>query len=412
MEFSVHAERLFDLLRWNGLGASREALAALTPESWKELCDLGDRLQVAPLLYTRLREHGLLDLPPTAVVSQLGAIHHATALRNLALYHVLAKIAATAEALSIPLVALKGIALAAPVYGNVALRPMGDIDLLAPKSQVGALYDALIATGYSPFQHDNLGAGAPLHLPRLQGNGGQPLVELHVRLASPDSSFAFLVDEIWGRLEPIELPGCRLLGLGAEDLLLYLCVHATYQHELLGVGVKPLCDLAQLLTVRGTSLRWPELLERAERWRCGRGLALMLRLAHDLVGAPVPDAILRSSGASGLPEPLLVAAQAHLFLSYEDGRALPRQLAEMVVRQSPWARVDTMRRRIFVSREALAHQFQVSPQDLWLPLYYVARFGRLLRHQAVTALALAGGDKEMRQRAEHRASIGHWLAQG
>lgn len=409
MQIPTHADLLFDLLRWDGSRTDRRALADLSAEDWSALCDLATAQQVAPLLYARLKERQLLEPVPPALATRLAGQHRASALRSLQIYHELAQIVALANELGVPLVVLKGVALAAPVYRNIALRPMGDLDLLLPEAQVVTLGAALSAKGYKPTDAEWPNAVLPRHLPPLSREGAPCLIELHWRLSTPDSSFNIPLDEIWSRLEPLELLGCRAQGLGSEDLLLHLCIHATYHHELIGVGVRFMCDLAQLLTVRGSDLNWPVLLERAARWRCERGLALALRLAYDLVGAPVPAGALAHTGADRIPADLLAAAHTQLFTSYRDGVTMPADLAQLAMTTKLGPRARALWRRVFVPRAALATQFQRSPHDPRLSLFYLVRFWLLLRRHGGTVAAMASGDAQSHGRAARRALIAGWL---
>lgn len=410
MSTPEHAELLFDLLRWDEPRTSRAGLAGLTPEVWVGLAELAATQQVAPLLYHKLGARGMLELAPAPTAERLAASYQANALRTMQIYRQLAEIAGIAAERAIPLVALKGVALAGPVYGNIALRPMGDIDLLAPAGQAEELYAALLEAGYKPIDAAGLGAHLPQHLPTLGRAGSVCPVELHWRLGTAEDHYHIPLDEIWASPGPLELPGCRLLGLGAEELLLYLCIHATYHHELIGVGARPLCDLAQLLSVRGAELDWASLSERAGRWRCERGVALALRLAHELVGAPVPPAALEQCGAAELPAPLLAASRVQLFSAYAESAAMPAALADLAASEGPVARAGALWRRIFVSREALGRQFGVSPRDPRIWGYYPLRLAALLRRHSGAAAALLRGDEEAGRRAERRLTIGGWLA--
>lgn len=408
-----HATMLVDLLRWDGPRMGRAELAALSPDGWASLVALAETQRVAVLLRARLDERGLLALAPGAIAERLVRLQRANAMRNLLIYRDLAQIAASAAALGIPLVALKGVALAAPLYGNLALRIIGDIDLLVPEARLAALGAALADAGYKPALSHKISRAMPLHLsslekhlPPLQREGSPFLVELHGRLSTAGDSCTIPVDEVWARLEPLELPGSRLHGLGAEDLLLHLCIHATHQHRLIDMGLRPLCDIAQVLMARGDRLRWPEVLERSARWRCRRGLALALRLAHDLVGAPVPVEVLDDCGASAIHGPLLDTTRAEIFSQSR----MSTDLARLSASSGLWSQASVLWRRIFVSRERLALEFQLSPRDPRLPLYYLLRFAALLRRHTETAVAMARGDEQAHRLAARRLTIEGWLA--
>lgn len=69
-------------------------------------------------------EHGIL---PARVKQKLREDYYLSAVRNTLLYQELAKILATFNDAGLPVIVLKGAALAQEMYGNIALHPMTDI---------------------------------------------------------------------------------------------------------------------------------------------------------------------------------------------------------------------------------------------------------------------------------------------
>lgn len=404
------ADLLFRLLRWDGPRAEPEELAALRPEAWHALIELAIERAVAPLLRQRLRESGLGELPPAELRDRLESVYQATALRAMRIYADLARIARLAEGL--PLVVLKGPALAAPIYGNVALRAIGDLDLLVAEDQVGRLASRLEASGYRPLEHADEAAVLPHHLPPYVNPSAACPVEIHWQLTRPGAPYTIPVAEIWGRLEPLSMPGCTALGLAPEDLLIYLAVHATYHHDLIGVGPRPLCDIAQLIAVCGDTLSWAAIVERATRWRCGRGLALALALAADLVGAAVPPHVLNALGADQIGAELRAAAGEQLLSTYAERAAMPAPLATLGDDSGPAARIRLVWRRIVVPRAELAAQFHTNPRSPWIAGLYLRRAWLLLRRHGGAALALAQGAPEVQAQARRRGLLAAWLHKG
>lgn len=404
------ADLLFRLLRWDGPRVGPEELAALGMEGWQALVALAAERAVAPLLRQRLREAGLHTLAPRETQGLLEATYQVTALRTMRIYADLARIARLAD--DIPLALLKGPALAAPIYGNVALRTIGDLDLLVAEDQVGRLARRLEEGGYRPLEHADEAAVLPHHLPPYVNPSAACPVEIHWQLTRPDAPYAIPIAEIRGRLVRLSLPGCEALGLAPEDLLIYLAVHATYHHDLIGVGPRPLCDIAQLIAVRGAALDWEAIVERAARWRCGRGLALALALAADLVGAAVPPPVLTALGAEQIGADLRAAAGEQLLSTYAERAAMPAPLATLGDDSGLTARIRLVWRRIFVPRAELAAQFHTNPRSPWITGLYLRRAWLLLRRHGGAALALAQGAPEVQAQARRRGLLAAWLHKG
>ena len=109
-------------------------LSVLTDEEWIALIEMATWHGVAPLLYQRLKAPPLAGCVPDGVRERLRGLYLNTAACNMRLYEELRPLLLALRAAGIPVIVLKGAYLAEQVYRNIALRPMGDIDLLVPAS--------------------------------------------------------------------------------------------------------------------------------------------------------------------------------------------------------------------------------------------------------------------------------------
>lgn len=195
---------------------------------------------------------------------------------------------------SIPVLFLKGLALAAQVYANPFLKQGWDIDLLVAHADLSRAAAALSASGYQPQT-------APLALGRwhnrrkesVWSKDGQFFVELHTRLADNPA----LLGAVAPFSDPIEvgIPGGSVLPtLGGDGLFAYLCVHGT------GSGwsrMKWLADLAALLRNCGEA-EIERLYRRSVKLGAGRCAAPALLLAHRDFGTKVSAALRKELRAS------------------------------------------------------------------------------------------------------------------
>ena len=69
-------------------------------------------------------------------------------MRNLFLFAEFRKIAEALKARNVPVIVLKGMHLAAAVYGEIGMREMDDIDILVPRDQLQAAANALVEIGF------------------------------------------------------------------------------------------------------------------------------------------------------------------------------------------------------------------------------------------------------------------------
>lgn len=104
----------------------RQAAARIV--DWEDLVARAEMQGIGPLVYTHVQAAGI-DVPPAARLSLQGLYlrhRHAAGVRT----QVLGEILAACQGQNIPILTLKGAALAYLVYPQPGLRPMRDLDLL------------------------------------------------------------------------------------------------------------------------------------------------------------------------------------------------------------------------------------------------------------------------------------------
>ena len=102
--------------------------------NWNRLLQVAERHRVMPLLYANLKRVDMGDVP-AEVMSVLRGDVQSNAGRTLQLAGELRRLLIEFERAQIPVIAFKGIALAAMVYGDLSLRDAGDLDLLVHRDE-------------------------------------------------------------------------------------------------------------------------------------------------------------------------------------------------------------------------------------------------------------------------------------
>ena len=245
-----------------------EAFAASGRVDWPALCDTARAGGLAPLLYDALRDS---RLAPASAEECLRDAYQETAvyagLMSVELSNVLRWLADAGLAT----IVLKGAALGDTLYGNSALRPMTDLDLLLHEQDVAAAIGVL-------HQHGYRSAGAevrPGHVLTYENevvvrSPGTPslAVELHWHLL--DSPFyQGRLDEswFWQTARPARVAETDALVLGYEATLLHLTAHYVLHHR--AQGMRWICDIAGLVTTHGQAIDWQLLLDRATDFESG-----------------------------------------------------------------------------------------------------------------------------------------------
>jgi hypothetical protein len=212
-------------------------------------------------------------------------------LRNLFLTGELLRVLNALEAREIPAIPYKGPALAASVYGNLALREFHDLDILVHRHDVPKAKEVLASIGYQArYRLTSTQEAAFLrsqHEHPFVRHDGKSVVELHWGIAERHF-FPLDTERLWERLDRIPLGDDTVLNLSSEDMLLILCVHgATHAWERL----EWICDVAELIRVRQEDIGWEQLMAQANVLGGERMLLLGLFLAREFLGATLPEKV-------------------------------------------------------------------------------------------------------------------------
>ena len=272
------------------------------PIHWDRFLSLARSHHVVPLV-----QKSIGHLVPDDVNQQLRGLLNVQARRAMFLVAELVKLIELLDSHGITAVPFKGSVLAMQAYGNLALRQCGDLDLLVRRRDVRKAKELLIARGHelifpnsSPREAAFLASmdqaaeanylrwHCEYHLIRPADHLN---IDLHWRINPPEMSLPFDEDALFGRLEPMNLAGRRIMRMSAADTLLVLCFNGGKD---CWKRLDRICDVAELLRSH-PSLDLSAALDAARRIGAQRMLLLGLALAHDLLGAPLPEWIPRDA---------------------------------------------------------------------------------------------------------------------
>lgn len=270
-------------------------------------CDPDAFLAIAPrklhpFLYLRLRERA-----GGALLETLQAAYRRAALQELQRAAQLRRIRDALQGAGIRFLVLKGPVLAATVYPDRASRTMMDLDLLVDPEHRDRAIAILGDTGFHmprEFVGGRIEAGdAP---PLVDGAPGGASIDLHTMLDSlPDERRA--LDVLWPTAQPVDAGhGLVLQAPGRAELFAHVVLHVSKHHRF-DRELRSLLDVALLL--RREPLDWDALLAEWDRRDIAKWIVLTARLAHILLGAPLPDAL----AARSTPDEALEIAAGQLW---------------------------------------------------------------------------------------------------
>jgi hypothetical protein len=260
-------------------------------------------------------------------------------------------------------IVLKGPHLAEVVYGDWALRPMGDLDILVNEEDLSTALSSLQDIGYSnrnskaPPQHH--------HLPQLLKVGSVP-IEIHLGISSTQAvPFTADHDGLWKRAQRVKIGGVEVLVLSFEDLLLNLSLHAC-QHNF-RISLMHIYDISQILRQCESQINWVELVSRAHLWNATKALYITLEVARDLLGISVPDEVRKNLGPQDYNAQFLKTAEVQI-LSLES--ILSEDIEDMLETKNLLAKVKLIWEKLF-SRELLVAKYQLDKNRKLIGLYYI-----------------------------------------
>lgn len=289
--------------------------------NWNYLIEIASRNGIIPILAESLNRTAPEALPKD-LLSQLRNASYNNAHKNLFRTAELLKLLKLFEANDIPVIPFKGPVLTATLYGNLALRQFGDLDLLVQKPDVSKAIDLLISQGYQlPPQLTEVQQKSYLEGKHFQESAHHQksynfvrqdqkvIVELHWLISQ--KSFPFSVDfqHLWNNSQPLSLAGTIVPQFSPEDRLLYLCMHGA-KHT--WTQLKWVCDLAELLQSH-QSLNWEQVMKQAGQLGSERMLRLGLFLTHELFGSTLPDELLSKLQGDRLVKSLSLQVHEWIF---------------------------------------------------------------------------------------------------
>lgn len=239
---------------------ARELLAAAL--AWNRILERIRAHQILPLVCRNLDRLGFPGVPEP-VRAELADLFRSNAVRNIFLAKELARVLALLGEAGVPVMPLKGTALAESLYGDPALRVCADVDVLVPPKYVAEAFRLLLSSGYEPgFRQPPLVEllaryGKDCLLMRQDPTGTYPL-QLHCGLVWGGPVERDLLEDIWSEAGRRTFCGVPAFTLSADWEFLYLAVHAA-RHGLL--PLKWLVDL-DVLCSRGM-IDWGHVKEKA-----------------------------------------------------------------------------------------------------------------------------------------------------
>jgi Uncharacterised nucleotidyltransferase len=279
------------------------------------------------------------------------------------------------SALGLDVMPYKGLALAELIYGDIALRQSGDIDLLIRPQDLPRIRDAVRELGYTPHltlsaveERAYLNSGYEY---AFDGAAGPNLLEVQWAIQPRFYALDFDMREIFQRAITVTVAGHPMKTPSPEDLLLILSAHAA--KHVWGRLVW-LCDIARIMSL--STLNWNWIGADAKPLGIVRIVRVTMNLANRLLGAAIP-----AGAQANLPEDpatlaLVDEIQTHIASeSAYNVESVPYFRLMMRLRERPADRRLFLQRLVFTPGPGEWQAVHL-PAPLF-PLYRLVRISRL-----------------------------------
>lgn len=364
------------------------------PLNWEEVFKSALWYGIAPLLYSNLKNMQESPFIPERVMDKLKLAYYSNVARNMCVYAELNLILKALCEKDIGVIVLKGAALAKTVYGDIGLRPMGDIDLLVKKEDLPHTEKTMTKLGYR-FQGDmprEWYRENHQHISFLHPEKNIP-VEIHWHIARKGhpSRIRILDTDIikgwWEGAKTIDFSGRKAPILCPGDLIVHLSLHFLKhrfisQNELFSSkgALIQLCDILQTLKYYRDEIDWVRLKCGAEKYGIDSPIFTTLFIVKEIMGGNddvFRNALCRFAPVSSDRE-LIRLIKKKILMRDDAHTIVPNTLIQSRVAHTFLEKVKILLNGIFPNREIISGKYLVPLSSKRIYLYYVIHPCRLL----------------------------------
>ncbi len=252
--------------------------------------------RLSPLVAHWLTSPGLRESVPAATLPRLKGIYYQSLAKGIIFQEEISRLLLIFQREEMPVVLLKGAALLGSVYGDIALRPMGDLDILVRPEHLERAEAIALKQGYqydADDKYQELSRQDSHHLANLWHHEKRIMLEIHYHIVSRDEPYYFNLDDFWSRARPVTISNVRALAFAPEDLLIHLSVKFLLDRRYLSyAALGQLCDISEVIRHYRDLLDWHLLEKIAGENGVAKGLHFVLYACQQLLETPLPALVL------------------------------------------------------------------------------------------------------------------------
>jgi hypothetical protein len=355
---------------------------------WTRLAQMAEREGVAPMLYWKLKNSSVEV--PLSTLNFLRSTYYKNLAQSTLLYKELGVILKSFDEAGISVIVLKGAALAATVYEDIGLRPMGDLDLLVKQDQFHSALNVMESIGYveEPIPHHELNRQIGYDVQLWLDARYDLKVELHWDLVTRgDAWFGPEIEWFWKQAQHWRPTTQEVFGrsfdnalaLSLDCSLLYQSAHLLLHHGISQARLLWFFDIHQLVDHCHLEVDWDLLVKRVQGSKWAFALGTVLAQTHNLFATSVPEQIITT------------LTQGDIIIS-ENMESFQHRASRIHTRATDvwefFSFLDFGNRVRYVIAMAFPRpqyvRWRYHPRPAWLwPLYYPYRWLRIVREAMI-----------------------------
>jgi len=337
---------------------------------------------VSALVYSKLNEIKE-DCPniPSKVFAELKKDYYLNATKNTLIFEELGKALEAFKKLRLKVIVLKGAALAEKVYGNIALRPMSDIDLLVKEEDMMNVNEQLKTLDYRPTDASvddiDFSSSYLTTLDYRTSSEKSPSFHIHwhfVNSTIPNESYIrnIKIDNIWRDAEETRIADVETLVMAPHHLLIHLSEHALrVTHSLSKLSL--LCDINEAVNFYQERLDWGRLIDETYMFNLEKMVYLSLFFSSKFLAAPIQEDVLSSI------KPKRFSFWEKIFMkAVSNNKQFPglSYLVHLSMNRGPFNKIKFIWRTFVPPRQFIAQRSYIPLSRVSLR-HYIHRFGEI-----------------------------------
>ena len=356
---------------------------------WNVFLEKARNEGISPLVFSRLPELAKHYDIPEYVREELKKDYYLSAIKNTLIFEELKKVLGLFNHSKLQVIVMKGAALAETVYGNPALRPMSDVDLLVKNEDLHQIDVLLKKLGYSPADRsvDDVDFTST-YLTTLDYRNplkNAPSFHVHwhfVNSTIPNESYInhIKMDNIWHDAVKTNIADTETWVMAPHHLIIHLSEHALrVTHSLNKLSY--FCDIDRAINYYGKSLDWDLLVRDTIRFNLNRMVYTTLYFSAYFIKAKVPEGVLLKlkPGRFSIPEKIFMRKTA-------ENKRVPGMsyLIHLSMNKGLAKKMKFVGRTLFPPKDILAQRSYISESDMNYR-YYLNRIQEVLSRVFVSA---------------------------